>query len=373
MNIVIVADNPSMGATYRLPAVFRSVGIEARSIVRQPDGFREWPVDLLSSDADAWPTLDAADVVLLIGTTAWKVVLGLCPDAAVYDWAKERRIVAWEVESFYPRHALEVQTNVYERIGLARHFAMPDLIPSVPRMMLPDGTYDPVVDAVPLLQPMVVADSVPAKSWPPLIVHSPGTHRKAEQKGTATIMGALDEVMRMGHRFRAKVLYYAPHIEVLSAKLGATIVIDQLPGDDQPYGLGNSGLEGLASGAVTITRSYNETLTKGYFRHPPILNADNQGHLVHQIDLVLRTLKDWSVAPLSDQCTVNPTWVDVRQAASIKWAQQHVSYRAWAEYFLNHAMPNEPFLHTASFLGTNQPDPVTFVDYPDADCRLPAL
>ena len=45
--IVVVADNPSMGATYRMPAALAPLAKDGKvkTIVNQLDGWREWGAD----------------------------------------------------------------------------------------------------------------------------------------------------------------------------------------------------------------------------------------------------------------------------------------------------------------------------------------
>ena len=321
--IAIVADSPSLGAGYRLKDAFAPFD-ECRVIYRQPDSYRGWPVDLIVSDENRAECRSVAELsrwLLVIGRSGLDVLKSLYADCDLGDTMIQAYLppmVAYQVESFYrddvEHHSINQE---WARWPVAAHYAMPDLLPLAP------------IGTVPLLQPMQVPAVVPQKEWPPLIVHSPGTEKKRVQKGSLTIARAIhalhSHVPAGAERplpFVYEEILGRPHEYVLARKETAAIVIDQVPDPGLPYGVANSGLEGLAAGCVVLSAMYPENdLNSGYFERPPVLPVYSEREVFETLLLLL---------------TSTPERLGLQQCRGWDWVRRHLALRPWLDYFVKY-------------------------------------
>jgi len=104
--------------------------------------------------------------------------------------------------------------------------------------------------------------------------------------------------------------------ECLKIKSTAHIFIDQMPPLGWPRGLGRSGLEGMAVGAVTLSDIYPAENLKRYFKMPPVVRISNQDVLHKELKSLLT--HDGRRKKL--------------QAESRDWITANVELKPWLEY-----------------------------------------
>jgi len=75
--------------------------------------------------------------------------------------------------------------------------------------------------------------------------------------------------------------------ECLKIKSTAHIFIDQMPPLGWPRGLGRSGLEGMAVGAVTLSDIYPAGNLKTYFKMPPVVRISDKDILYKELKSLL--------------------------------------------------------------------------------------
>lgn len=128
-------------------------------------------------------------------------------------------------------------------------FAMPDLLPYV-TCATPEPYYPPVREV----------DVLPKPDGPLVVAHSPGNLSRYDWKGTPQIAGVFDEINRdFAGQVECRVLPRMPHAELLEARKGHHVFVDQLHAasavegyPDYRGGLGKNGMEALAAGCVVL-------------------------------------------------------------------------------------------------------------------------
>lgn len=325
--IVVVADNPSMGATYRMPEALAPLARDGqvKTIVKQLDGWREWRADVVLNPARPDPTseisfLEAADRAhiaqdarSLIEDADWLLVMGMTGMDTLGDVTgcitPRAPMVVYHPESFYRGERAADFNRFCDGLVVAT-FAMPDLWAGG---QCPPGT-------APLLQPMIVPPAPPAKTLGLYVVHSPGTAKKYIAKGSEEIAdGVALAAESLGRDLSYRCILEASHEETLAQKRVAHVCIDQVPPDGYPAGLGNSGCEGLALGCHTISRY--EVDTSAYFPNPPIAVAHNADQVATQI------LAYAKAYPKAQESMRRQAW---------EWALQNLAFDPWRAYLWRH-------------------------------------
>lgn len=323
--IVVLADNPSLGATYRLREALAPLSKDGKVgvIVKQHDEWR-WhdfgpdvvltPNNFIAADEyaasvtqKARKLIEEADWLFMVGMTGYDVLEAIYGPGMRYS-APWPHIVLYHVESFYRGERARAFDAYESSIGVVKTFAMPDL-------------WEQRRDtAVPLLQPMMVPPAPPAKTANLYIVHSPGTEKKAIAKGSDTIdRGVALATEKLGRDVDLWVGIDQPHAEVLRRKAIAHVCIDQVPPDDYPTGLGNSGCEGLALACVTMSRYKVDT--GEYFAPPPIINVESATDIAYHLTAY------WKLGT---------TMRDRQRRRSWAWAVGHLGVEAWRHYVWKH-------------------------------------
>lgn len=331
--ITVIADNPSMGATYRMPEALSPLTIDGkvRTIVRQLDGWREWHADFIldvQTGDEAGPQTETSPPSPTlweacrqqIERSAWLLVMGKSGLAVLEDLygpgqftsAPFPPVVMYHVESFYRGDVATACNKAAETIGAVKTFAMPDLWAGG---QCPAGT-------IPLLQPMIVPPQPPFKPSSVTIVHTPGTDKKAIAKGSDLIKRGVDAARRSlpTEQIVYKDVRLTSHADTLARKASAHICIDQVPPPEVvARGLGNSGCEGLALACFTIADYQVDT--SALFDNPPVHVATNSGEVA---DAIVWYAKQ------------GITMRERTRRRSWSWAMQNLSYHEWRRYFHRH-------------------------------------
>jgi len=298
--IVLVADNPSMGAAYNMVPVMQEWD-ETHLLCAQPDGWREWDPGLVLTPenmARARELVACADEVIAIGVSGLHLLAKLESDLRAWRGAS-----AFLMDQAYWRYSR--QTNeLMEDMGIGRVFVLPNLAPKAP------------AGAIPILQPVVVPDVPPRKSTDVItVVHAPGTEKKRVQKGSAMIRHVIKDVPGVLYR----EIVGLSHAQSLAFKDSAHIVIDQIPAKGWTHGLGMNGEEGLARGAVVLSHMYDKEVTETTpWDYPPVIS-------VHNAEKLRATLCD--LRSMGAGALVAMGWVGYR------WAKAHISPEAWLARF----------------------------------------
>lgn len=313
--IVVIADSPGMGATYRMPEALAPLARDGqvKTIVKQRDGWREWGADVVleqdsqqtfSRIGDAAEWIRRADWLLVMGITGLDVVIdvtgAIVPNAPM---------VVYHPESFYRGARAAAFNRFVDDLSVAT-FAMPDLWAGG---QCPPGT-------VPLLQPMIVPPAPPAPTHGLYIVHSPGTTKKAIAKGSETIAdGVALAAEHIGRELDYRCILDASHEDTLAQKAIAHICIDQVPPDGYPAGLGNSGCEGLALACQTISRYKVDT--SAYFPNPPIVAAYSAADVAEAI---------------VDYARSSTAMQERKRRRAWEWARENLAFDPWRVYLWRH-------------------------------------
>lgn len=244
--------------------------------------------------------LDSSHVLFLGGATSIHCLAKIAPSVNWLNWAKSKTVMAYFGDSAYFKSP-RFYDGICTALGVNTLFLLPNLMPL-------SG-----INAVPLHHPMPV--KWVDKDENLTIVHAPGRDGKAMQKGTETIEIAITE-LKDEYNFEYKRLMYLTIEECLNVKNSAHIVIDQIPPDGVPYGLGRTGTEGLATGSAVFTRMYDTSVLQGYFEPPPVVDVQNEKDLILELgNLLGDTNKLTSL-----------------QNHSLAWAQEHIAFEPWLKY-----------------------------------------
>jgi len=142
-----------------------------------------------------------------------------------------------------------------------------------------------------------VAEIVPAQpaQGPVLIAHSPGKGGRLHWKGTPTVIRVFGRLEKeLGDSVRCVVLKKMPHAEIMAARAGFHVFVDQLcgpvtvAGGFAPYrgGLDKSGLEAMAAGCAVVTSGGPFTFG-GQTPEPPISWAGDEASLADVLRFLL--------------------------------------------------------------------------------------
>lgn len=304
--IAVVAHSPGFGAAYNIVVALRQHWQEATLVCYEKDGYREWEPDiaLRAMGAEAAmavlaETIEHADMTLAIGETGLRLLLSI----ENVDWLRTKRIAAFMVDTAYARNPRAANAIIRE-LGVTAVFALPNLIPCAPSW------------AVPMWMPIAMPENI-HKAERVTIVHSPGTLKKRAQKGSDLIERMIDRLRDDGAAFDYETLMGLPQAEVMRRKARAHVVIDQVARQDCEHGLGLSGLEGLACGAVTLSAMPYEGNTAGFIPSPPVIPVYSEIRLLDELSqLMEQSSTDWAN--------------EARRAR--EWAEQHVAFAPWVEY-----------------------------------------
>lgn len=318
--IAVVAHSPGFGAAYNIAPALRQHWQEAMLICREKDGYREWEPDITLRPlraGDNWTDLPAlevlakvierAEITFIVGESGLRWFAELQREMAL----RTRRIIAFIVDTAYA-HDPRAANRIMAELGIKTVFVLPNLIPCAP------------LEAIPMWMPVSLPETI-HKAERLTIVHSPGTIKKRAQKGTAIIERAIDRLHAGGADFDYETLIGLPQAEVLRRKARAHIVIDQIAPQDCEHGLGLSGLEGLACGAVTISAMPFEGNTAGYIPSPPVYPAYSEAELM----AVLASLLGRAAHDLA-----------LEGQRGRVWAERHIAFAPWVDY-LRRYLPEE--------------------------------
>jgi hypothetical protein len=315
--IVVIADSPGMGATYRMPEALAPLARDGqvKTIVRQRDSWREWGADVVLPLVDdaPWQLEKLVAATTLTERADWLLVMGMTGMDTLHDVTggilPKAPMVVYHPESFY-RGERAADFNRFCDGLVAATFAMPDLWAGG---HCPPGT-------VPLLQPMIVPAAPPVPTQGLYIVHSPGTAKKAVAKGSETIAdGIALAAEHIGRGLDYRCILDASHEETLAQKAIAHICIDQVPPDGYPAGLGNAGCEGLALACHTISRY--EADTSAYFPNPPVVAAHNAADVAEAI---------------VDYARSSTAMQERKRRRAWEWATDNLAFEPWRAYLWTH-------------------------------------
>jgi len=248
--------------------------------------------------------LDQSSMIVLGDATSVYALAKVCPDINWLQWARSKDIIAYFGDSAYFKHPW-FYDGLCAEMNVNRLFLLPNLMPLTK------------LDAIPLHHPMDVGETEKAETL--TIAHAPGRDGKAGQKGTEIVERVINKLNKE-YAFDYLRIMYMTIKECLYVKGQAHIVIDQLPPDGVPFGLGRTGTEALAVGSAVITKLYDTYVLKCYFPPPPVIDIrDEEG-----LELALiRLLEDRDV-------------LTSIQAISLEWAQENIAYEPWLEYVGRH-------------------------------------
>jgi hypothetical protein len=305
VKIAVCVYGPEFACTENLLKAFAKWG-EVRLFSTLPSDWRGYDTGLLLNSKEARQEAkeycNEADLIWL-GDSISVVCLGQIGGPEWIKWAKciNAKIAGlWGDSTYflYPNYIDGISTY----LGLTT-FVLPDLRPKSN------------IRAIPLHHPQIM---LPGEKTPEIsIMHSPCRDGKAVQKGTPAIEEIIVKLQADEElSFSYKRLTYLTFDECIALKKTCHIFIDQMPPEGKPRGLGRSGLEGLATGAVTLCDAYEPKEVDGYFDYPPIVIVKNQ----EQLEAELRDL------------LTNQERRERLQKESTDWVRDNIELDAWLKY-----------------------------------------
>jgi hypothetical protein len=307
--ITIIAHDPTFAAAYNLRKAF-SLREETRLITLLPH--ERWPEDtdiLLTEDnaAECRKLIERSRFTMIADASgiAKGMLRLLAPKKRDWlKWAADRRwIPFWGDKAYY--YDADSYNQLMEQLGATVIFTMMDLM-----YLAPKG-------AIPLCHP--VADP----GWPIekprqfTVMHSPGTNKKRRLKGTERIEAAVNRIKVEYPKIDYITIMGMLHADCVALKKQAHVFIDQVPDPGLPAGMGRSGEEALAMGAIVITALNGQQYLKGHFETPPVLTAYTDDGL----DTALRAV-----------CGLDRTTLAEWSAASRMWAEKYLLFEGWLNY-----------------------------------------
>lgn len=306
--ISILAVDPSFGGSQNVKKALSAID-DVALICTHPDKWRKRPAGTTDYMLTAENAKRCAQIVrssrfvFLAGASATAVLARL---PGHEKWIHELNWAAWVTDALYRKEPKFVNT-LLSKWGCETFFVLPNdtLIPNVPK------------GAIPLVHPFSLAyrDNKP-KSL--IVMHSPGTRIKRQQKGSAAIEQVIQKLQTQ-YKFQYECLMKLSYAECLKQKVRAHIFIDSLASKDH-IGLGKSGYEAMASEAVVISAMHDVAFTNPYFGAPPVLAARTGSEL----EAVLTPLIARGVQALGTRGRTSREWIKTY------WGLEN---GAWLKYF----------------------------------------
>ena len=300
--IAIVVHGPDFASSENLTRVFKKWG-DVNLICINPSDWRRYDEGLLydeHTEDKIHSVLDQSDIIFLGDATSLLCLAKTCPALDWVNWCKSKTTIAYFGDSAYFKNP-RFYDGLCEAMGVKRLFLLPNLMPLTS------------LSAVPLHHPMPVrwVDKDENLS----VAHAPGRDGKALQKGTEIIEIIVAE-LQGNYEFDYKRLQYLTIKECLEIKNTAHIVIDQMPLNGVPYGMGRTGTEALAVGSAVMTRMYDTSVLRGFFEPPPTLDIQNEKQLQEKLGILLGNRDNLGKV----------------QKESLAWAEEHVAFDKWLDY-----------------------------------------
>ena len=302
MKTAVLVHSPEFACSENLVRAFAAWG-EAYLISVQPGDWREYDAGLVIDNPQALEQardIAAAADLLVIGDAISFDCLGQIGGSNWIRWAYDRRVIAFFGDTAYWRFPRYYE-GLCNAIGLRRIFLLPDLMPLAG------------MPAVPLHHPQRLLEGEKAEKL--TIIHSPGRDGKAVKKGTPAIEEVIAKLQE-AYEFDYKRLMYLPLAECLRVKATGHIMIDQVPPPGAPFGLGRSGLEGMAAGLATITALYDPACLEGFFAPPPVLPAHDKIELESMLVKLLES----------------PAILEEAGRAARQWVNDTLEIEPWLNY-----------------------------------------
>ena len=307
--ISILARGPAFGAAYNVKKAL-SVMDATVLICAGADKWRSWPkgtIDAIVTTENAErcaQVVRASRFVFLVGGSA-VVVLGMLP--GYEKWAPELNLAAWFTDTFY-RRSYATTNALLHKLGCKKYFLLPDDVQYILSGIVP--LYHPTSLAYPGNQSGTLT-----------IMHSPGLRSKRRQKGSDAIEQVIRE-LRAKYKFNYQCLMGLQHEECLQQKRAAHIFIHALP-TGHTKGLAKSGLEAMASGAVTLS-VLSRFNTKAYFDPPPIFEVSG----VQDLEKALTYLLDCGKEELQSLGSASRAWIEkywgVENGAWLRYLRRYI-------------------------------------------------
>jgi len=299
--ISILVHGPDFASSENLTKALSLWGTTQLICINKSD-WREYDEGLVYSEEtkdEIHDVLDRSHTLFLGDATSVHSLAKISPSSNWISWASTKRVIPYFGDSAYFKHP-QFYNGLVNALGAKTLFLLPNLIPLNK-------------NAVPLHHPMPV--QWVDKNEDLTIVHAPGRDGKAAQKGTETIEIAITE-LENDFEFEYKRLMHLTIDECLNVKNSAHIVIDQLPPDGVPYGIGRTGTEALAVGSAVVTRLYDTGVLDGFFEKPPVIDVQSEEQLILELGKLLED-KDKLFKI---------------QKESLSWAAENIDYPQWLKY-----------------------------------------
>lgn len=292
--ITILAYNPAFGAAYNLRQAF-SLWEETRLITLADNQFLPGEDDIIltSETANYCRSLISESKFTMIADAA-----GLSRSLELLQPIKANWVAYWGDTQYWQNPGF--YNDLAESLGIKVVFAMMDIMPKAPKK------------AIPLCHP-VLDTGTSGKVDQLTIAHSPRTENKRHLKGTDKIEQVIARLYLDCPDLRYISILGLQWRDCLTVKSQAHIFIDQIPDKGMAAGLGRSGEEALAMGAVTVTALQGEEYLSGFFPPPPVVKVYDEKQLYNSLKQLVK---------LSD----------LMGTEGRAWAEQYLLFPGWLNY-----------------------------------------